>query len=222
LTCNWQNFQRRWGASLFGLMVCLPLLTISCASPTAYVIARQSARYPLSLTNRITIADHAQPREEEQSLRTTLLAELHQLGFKVVSPDQAEYTLTYWIDESWKRAKIVVSDREGTWAIPHDADIHSAALPAFFGPTGTSYERSLGMQHVVEVPYETKGIRLKLFHQESMRAGQMLTAWDGYIEGGDQISAKREPVLVRTLLNYFGKDFIGRAKLATLPPEGNE
>ena len=150
------------------------------------------------------------------------MLELRQQGFHVVTSGEAEYTLTYWIDESWKRGKIVVSDREGTWANPRDADTRLPSLPPFFGPPRPYYERSLGMQHVLEVPYETKGIRLKLFHQASMRAGQMQTAWDGYIEGGDRVSEKREPVLVRTLLNYFGRDFVGEAKLITSPPPQNE
>jgi hypothetical protein len=184
-----------------------------CASRGAYVFARQNAQYQLSATNQIAIADHAHPREEEQALRQALLAELEQQGFELVAPDKAEYTLTYWIDESWKRGKLVVSNREGTWAYP---DSHFQGAPPYFDPPGFPYpygQPEPGIQHVIDVPYSTMGIRLKLFDQAGMRSGRMQTAWEGYIESGDRVSAKREPVLLRTLLQYFGRDFVGRAKL---------
>jgi len=215
----------RLGASLLAVFtVCAGVLATGCASRSAYVIARQNVRYPLSLTNKIAIAEHAHPRPEEQSLRTALMSELRQQGFNLVASSEAEYTLTYWIDLSWKRGKIVVSDREGTWADPNRGHgyPYASQVPPFFQTPGYHSEPTLSMQHVVEVPWETKGIRLKVFPQETMRAGNMQTAWDGYIEGGDQVSEEREPALVRTLLSYFGKDFLGRAPLITaLPGQSN-
>ena len=189
-----------------------------CASRTAYVIARQNARYPLTCANKIAIADHAHPREEEEVLRQALLGELRQQGFELVAPDKAEFSLTYWIDESWRRGKIVVSNREGFWADPNrePGTPYLPAVPPYFGRPGFTRpygEPQIGIQHVVDVPYATRGIRLKLFDQASMRSGRMETAWDGYIEGGDRVATQREPVLLRTLLQYFGKDFVGRAKL---------
>ena len=192
--------------------MCIGVMTTGCTSRSAYVIARQNVRFPVSLTNKIALAEHAYPAPHEQSLRKTLMAQLRQQGCALVAPSEAEFTLTYWIDVSWKRAKIVVSDREGTWADPANPGGRYGYYSAT--PFGPAYsEPSLSMQHVVEVPWETKGIRLKVFPQESMRAGNLQTAWDGYIEGGDEVSEQREPILVRTLLDYFGKDFSGRAKL---------
>lgn len=203
-----------WSRSILTvLMACAFTAVTGCASRTAYVVARQNAQYRLSATNRIAIADHAHPREEETALRQALMAELRQQGFDLVAPDKAEFTLTYWIDESWKRGKLVVSNRAGTWA---DPDSSYQNVPPYFGPPGVPYpyaQPELGIQRVVDVPYSTMGIRLKLFDQASMRSGRMQTAWDGYVEGGDRVSEKREPVLLRTLLQYFGRDFVGRAKL---------
>ena len=213
------NLRELFTALLAVLASCAGLLATGCTSRSAYVIARQNAQYQLNLTNRIAIAEHAHPGPEEQSLRTTLLSELRQQGYRLVAPSEADYTLTYWIDVSWKRGKIVVSDREGTWADPNRNSGYHHVPPPFFQTGGVYSERAPSKQHVVEVPWETKGIRLKVFPQESMRAGNLQTAWDGYIEVGDEVSEAREPVLVRTLLGYFGTDFVGKAKLVTTPAQ---
>ena len=213
---------------LFALVVavattCAGLLATGCASRNAYVIARHNAQYQLNVTNRIVIADHAHPRPEEESLRAALMSELRQQGFHLVAASEAEYTLTYWIDVSWKQGKIVVSDREGTWADPnHYPGYHAPHVPPFFQIAGAYSERTAAKQRVVEVPWETKGIRLKVFPQESMRAGNLQTAWDGYIEVGDEVSEERQPALVRTLLNYFGTDFVGKARLVAAPPSNRQ
>ncbi|HEX5219813.1 MAG TPA: hypothetical protein VFZ59_09620 [Verrucomicrobiae bacterium] len=208
-------------------MIRIALLAGACllagCSSGAYVIARQNAQYQLSATNKITIADHAHPGPEEQSLRKALMSELRQKGFHLVSSEEADYALTYWIDVSWKRGKIVVPGQEATPVIVPGAPgggNSSHRVPPRLTPVGTYYDSSpLGIQHVVEVPWETKGIRLKVFPQASLRAGNLQTAWDGYIEVGKEVSDAREPVLVRTLLNYLGTDFIGKARLAAAPAQ---
>lgn len=208
-------------ATFAAFSVCVGLLA-GCSS-RAYVIARQNTQYQLSATNKLAIADHAHPPPEEQSLRMALMSELRQRGFNVVPAAEAEYTLTYWIDVSWKRGKVVVPNRDTGitrryWVTPGRND---GSLPPRITPQlGTYSDSSLGIQHVVEVPWETKGIRLKVFPQASLRAGNLQTAWDGYIEVGEEVSEAREPALVRTLLNYFGTDFTGKAKLATTSSPG--
>jgi len=200
------------------------MCTLTGCSSRAYVIARHNSQYQLSATNKIAIADHAHPAPEEQSLRTAVMSELREKGFKIVSSSEAEYTLTYWIDVSWKRGKVVVPGGEARWTQPvfvPGGGRYDSRVPPRITPVGpTSSDSPLGIQHVVEVPWETKGIRLKVFPQTSMRAGNLQTAWDGYIEVGDEVSEAREPVLVRTLLNYFGTDFVGKAKLAAVPSPG--
>jgi len=199
------------------LETCALTLATGCASRTAYVIARQNGGYQVGITNRITLADQAHPREEEQALRNYLLTQLPLQGFELVTPEQAEYALAYWIDKSWRRGKVVVSHRQGYWVNPTIEPGPPFLLPSspyLWTPSFTySGQPQLGIQHVVEVAYATQGIQLKLFYLESMRSGRMQTAWEGYIEAGDRVSKQREPVLLRTLLNYVGKDFVGRAKL---------
>jgi hypothetical protein len=206
-----------WVSVAFALGVCLT----GCSS-RAYVIARQNAQYQLSPANKLAVADHAHPAPEEQSLRTALMTELRQKGFNLVPASEAEYTLTYWIDVSWKRGKIVVpsdysssSWRGGYLTIP--GQYNPSAPPRITPQVRPDSQSALSIQHVVEVPWETKGIRLKVFPQQSMRAGDLRTAWDGYIEVGKKVSEAREPALVRTLLTYFGTDFVGRARLETTP-----
>lgn len=214
------NSRRLSGCLLALAAVCVLVLTTSCSS-RAYVIARQNAGHQLSISNKIVIADHAQPAPEEQFLRATLMSELRRQGFNLVAASEAEYTLTYWIDASWKRGKVVIPARgSSTWVdpnrpttFPSPPSMPRVQTPEFYSDSG------LGIQHVVEVPWETKGIRLKVFSQESMRAGNMQTAWDGYIEAGEKVSEKHETTLVRTLLHYFGTDFTGKAKLVALPPQ---
>lgn len=196
----------------------LTLAVAGCSSRTAYVIARQNAQYQLCTTNRIVLSDPAQSRTEDQTLRKALLAVLHQRGFNVVTSDESEFTLTCWVDESWDRARKVISSGEGYWAdTGFGSGYNSAPLPRpGIEPAGAIYiypERDTAIQRVVEVPYSVKGIRLRLFRHDSEHPGRPETAWEGYIEGGDRVSEEREPILLRTLLNYFGKDFIGRAKL---------
>lgn len=149
-------------------------------------------------------------------LREVLLAELKQSGFHLVEPEQADFTLVYWIDEAWKPGTRVVSSRAGTWPDPSLESGHALmpmSLP-YFAPAGFAvYDQPGGIQRVVDAPIATKGIRLKVFPQDSMHSGRLVTAWDGYIEMGSQIHEDREPVLLRTLLNYFGIEFTGRAQL---------
>ena len=219
-----KNHLRKLGVWILpGLAACICVIT-GCTS-RAYVIARQNAQYQLSATNKITIADHAHPGPEEQSLRKALISELRQKGFNLVASTEADYTLTYWIDVSWKRGKIVVPSQESTWVQPvvvpgvPGGGSYANRVPPRLTPAGTYPDSPRGIQHVAEVPWETKGIRLKVFPQASMRAGNLQTAWDGYIEVGREVSEAREPVLVRTLLNYLGADFTGKAKLAAAPAQ---
>jgi hypothetical protein len=58
-----------------------------------------------------------------------------------------------------------------------------------------------------------QGIRLRLYPRANSRAASLQPAWDGYIDGGPKVSAERQPILLKTLLSYFGRDFTGSAPL---------
>jgi hypothetical protein len=65
----------------------------------------------------------------------------------------------------------------------------------------------------VDAPFSTQGIRLKLFRTHATGTDRLRPAWEGYIEGGTTVRARRAGVLLRTLFTYFGKDFTGVAPL---------
>lgn len=189
---------------MVALWISLVVLFTGCASRTAYVITRRDAKFDLNANSKICLAPHAQPRNPELTLQRDLLSALQDHGFSLVPHDQAEFTLTYWLDDSWEAGKKVVYYQNGAWS-----DWHPMANP-------TPYP-SLLSQRIVDSHFYVQGIRLKLYPKNSTGGVEFKTAWEGYIEGGARVSEKREPVLLRTLLHYFGQDFIGRAPLIEQP-----
>lgn len=189
-----------------------------CASRTAYVIARRDTQFNLSRTNKISLAGHPHPRESELALQSALVSALQERGITLVPSDQSEFTLTYWLDDSWKPGKKVQYYYHGTWW-----DSYPTAASALITSPDLLYidlhggmyreEPRIVSQRVVDSPYYIQGIRLKLYPKNSAGAVQFQAAWEGYIEGGTRVYQKRQPVLLRTLLNYYGKDFNGRAPL---------
>jgi hypothetical protein len=203
-------------AALAILLICALTLSPGCITRSAYIVARKGTQCQVAAAGKIALADQAHPRPEERALREALLAELRQMGYALVAPAQADYSLIYWIDEAWKPGTKVVANREGCW---NDLGLEPGPLcfwsvPPYFVPRGyLDLDQPLSVQRVVDAPYAVKGIHLKLFSQESIRAGRFDTAWDGYIEMGSHVRERREPILLRTLLAYLGTDFIGRAGL---------
>lgn len=200
------------------LVILLPLFA-GCASSKAYVTTRRDPHFEFNQTNKIAVASHAQPRPEEQVLHQAVQTELVRQGFLVVPPERADFTLTYWIEDAWKPGKKVIDDAH-EWALspgPYFGGAPVAALPPLGLTPGYSYTtRSAytGVAHIVDAPFSTQGIRLKLFPVHATGANRLRPAWEGYIEGGTTVRARREAVLLRTLFHYFGKDFTGRAPLA--------
>lgn len=196
------------------LLVLLAGVT-GCASNTAYVIARRDIRFNLTATNKLTLATHPHPSQSTRALHQTLVAVLEENGLELVPPAAAEFTLTYWLDDSWKPGKKVIYRQGG-----RQLDSYPMSPATFYAdPSGGIFDYSAEpvIPKVVDVPYHVQGIRLKVYPKSGTATGQFETAWEGYIEGGDRVSAKRGPVLLRTLLQYFGQDFIGRANLIREP-----
>lgn len=200
------------GLVRIGLLLTLTGLITGCASRTALVIARRDAQFNLSAASKISLAAHAHPRESELALQQTLITALHERGIEIVPPAQADFTLAYWLDDSWKPGKKVVYYYDGGWQ-----NTYPMAQPTFMyaGPQGQMlYEDQRPIrQRVVDSPYYIQGIRLKVYPKTGTNTDPFKAAWEGYIEGGKRVSHKRERVLLRTLLNYYGKDFAGRTAL---------
>ena len=145
------------------LGIALVVLFAGCASGTARVIAHREARFNLSPTNRICLAEHAQPRESEVTLQQALRVAVHERGIELVPSDQAEFTLTYWIEDSWKPGKKVVYYSNGRWS---DVYPMTTPNPDIMGPWPGFYESrpDYVVQRVVNVPYYIQGIQIGRAH----------------------------------------------------------
>jgi hypothetical protein len=194
-------------------------LAPGCASHKAYVLARRDASFSPTPATRIAMVDHLKPRPEDQELSVALMAELKRQGFHLVPQGEAEYTLSYWIEENWRQRKVLVKTYD---PVGLDPGFNSSAIPrsqleygmAVSGGTIYPSPRDGRVTETwVDDPVAVQGIRLQLYSRESARAGRLQTAWEGYIDAGFKVSPEREPILLRTLLTYFGKDYAGRARL---------
>jgi hypothetical protein len=62
-------------------------------------------------------------------------------------------------------------------------------------------------------PIASQGIHLQLYTRDDLRAGRLQRAWEGFIDAGIRATPESEPVLLRTLIPYFGKDHVGKVRL---------
>jgi len=190
-------------------------MATGCASHKAYVLARRDPQYSPNPTNRIALVNHLKPRPEEQMLCIALTAELKQQGFHLVPQEEADYTLTYWIEDNWRPRKTPVQTYDPFGYDPRFGG-GSMPTPQFFPGGATIYPIPLNTPPRTEImiddPVSVQGIRLQLYSRASAQGGRPYTAWEGYIDAGFKVRPEREPVLLRTLLTYFGKDYAGRAK----------
>lgn len=190
------------------LPLLVPLLTAACSSSSAYVNARRHPGCTFTAASRIAIAPHREPRIEEQVLQQALQLELQSQGFQLVDAADADFTLACWIEEAWKPGKqVVYVRRAGMRGIQLAQPL---LLPGGdFGSMNPTFT-----PRIVNAPYNVQGIRLKLLPARAGGSERFRPAWEGYIEGGATVRARREAVLLRTLFQYFGRDFDGQSPLA--------
>lgn len=200
---------------LIALGIALTLLP-GCAAKRAYVCARTNPRHHPDSTHTYAIASHSIPRPDDELLRQFLEAELRSRGFRIVSQAQADYTFAFWFDDAWLPAKRLVYG-DGSPYSPPPPTVHA---PFSTPPSGGTVIMRVQprnpadyMPHVVDDPYPVHGIRLKLYPGGSSSTNQLQTIWDGYIDAGSRLPAKLQPVLIQRLLDYFGKEFVGKIKL---------
>lgn len=198
---------------LFPLLLFVVWWSTGCASKQAYVIARLDPQYSPTSSNKLALARQNQPRSEEQELSRALVAELERQGFQIVPQAEADYTLACWIENDWRTQKTIVRTVEPGLVLRGGVPTQMPLAP---GSPTQFYHHQLHHHQVARVVDEqvpAQGIRLRLYPRESPQAGRFQPAWDGYIDGGSKISLKRQPILLKTLLGYFGRDFNGRATL---------
>ena len=191
-----------------------------CASRKAYVIARLDPQFSTASFNKISLAQQNQPLPDEQELGRALIAELERLGLQIVPQDAAEYTLACGIENNWRTRKIIVHAVEAI----EPGLVRSGGIitpmpysPIYVSPGGWHgpyyHTAPFQMTRVVDEQIPAQGIRLRMYSRHSINAGRFQAVWDGYIDGGSKVTRRRQPILLKTLLGYFGKDYSGRVAL---------
>jgi hypothetical protein len=173
------------------------------------VVAHTKLSVPLSTNQPLTLTATADSSESELQLRANLRAELERRGFKFVPTAQADFTVACWLEDSWKSGKRVqyYNHMTGKWV---------ADEPMLGYPIGNAFDYPPDYptrKRVVSEPIYYQGIRVKVYPTARQSSGlnPLEAVWDGYIEGGAKVRPGHQPILLRTLLEYFGKNFAGLA-----------
>ena len=142
-----------------------------------------------------------------------VLVELQRSGFALVPNVEADYLMTYVFSENteehvWEEPRPAVNPMK-TAMIPN--------LPLTPQTTSQIFEQSLRSQPTGNVfrtsEYHYKDIRLFLYTNPKKNASGMQLVWQGTITVGNSTSPERELAMLKTLLNYLGKDYNGRVEL---------
>jgi hypothetical protein len=173
------------------------------------VVAHAKLPAPLTTNQPLALAATAVGSEPELQLRADLRAELERRGFQFVPTAQADFTVACWLEDSWKPGKRVqyYNHMTGKWV---------ADEPMLAYPIGNAFDYPPDYptrKRVVSEPVYYQGIRVKVYPTARQLAGtnQLEAVWDGYIEGGAKVRPGHQPILLRTLLEYFGTNFDGLA-----------
>lgn len=129
----------------------------------------------------------------------------------MVSPNQADYLIAVVLDVADKKQQ--------------DLQYHYHCNPMLYGEPLTpqtsqqiatlSYEQPiLSPDHEITYHFIKRYIRLYLYTNPKTHAGNLQVVWQGNIEMKPSGPAASEKVLLKTLLNYFGKDHSGRVNPA--------
>ena len=139
-----------------------------------------------------------------------VLAELQQSGFALVPDAEADYLMTYVFSENTE---------EHVWKEPRPAVdlMKTPSVPLTPQTTSQIFEQSLRSQPTGNVfrtsDYHYKDIRLFLYTNPKRSADGMQLVWQGTITVGNSTSPERELTMLKTLLNYLGKDYNGRVEV---------
>jgi hypothetical protein len=191
---------------LFGLALALAFLSTGCATQRPRVDTWRNPQYSPTPANKIALTDRPNPRPQDATLGRLLVAELQRKGFALVPSEQADYLLTYVVSVSYDEehrpvaTTVVSAPSQAAW---DDATMsqawHSSVPPTVYANP---------------VIYRSRDLRLYLYTNPKTHSGNFQMVWQGDIAAGLTASAERDSVLVRTLLDYFGKDQNGRVDLA--------
>ena len=191
----------------------LALLLTGCASNHPMMGARCGTGFSPAPTDKIALTLRPNPSTEDAELGRILTAELKREGFNLVPQAEADYTLAYAVEDDSTETYLPRRDFAVSPAPQTTRDIIVSANPAppgFTRAPPSGFAPSLGPTVIV---YHSKGIRLYLYTNPQTHPGGLQIAWSGCIDTGENISAKREPLLIQALLEHFGQDYAGQVSL---------
>ncbi len=199
---------------LFSLV--LAALLPGCASTPqmgTLITAQRNPNFSPTRTEKICLAQQLHPRNEDAALGSALMAELTRENFNIVTNKDADYTLAYLIEDD----STVESVRQTTPAYTYPKPmLAGSSVPK--NPLNPEGQENTGEPSLETTTVQTDyvhvnmGIRLYLYANPKKYPGLQI-AWQGCIAVGKKVSTGREPLLVRTLLGYFGQDYTGRIDL---------
>ena len=188
---------------LLQLLAC-GLLVVSCASNRTNLVARTSGEPLRADLRNISLMPRQSSTPAERALDESLAAELRRRGIAIVAQGESDFTLSVNVEENWD-------------TLTRNEYPHVITTPSY-STAGTSQmfvlsEPDLLFPEKVETHIRTEGIRLRLYDTRAVKQGRFVTTWEGYIEAGLRMRPEQPPQLLRMLLDYLGKDFIGRVKI---------
>ena len=195
--------------------VSLAIISTGCASTPKSVLitAQRDPHFSLSRSNAISMALHPNPSREDALLGAALMTELSNEHFNITTNADADYVLSYLIEDD---STVVVSRHEEVQPVFAPPPQNNAQVSGAFFMGGRPYNQGdIYRTQTASTPlvFTDKGIRLYLFTNPKKQPQSFQFAWQGYIGGGTSITAERIPFLVRTLLVYFGEDYSGKIDL---------
>jgi hypothetical protein len=197
------------------LVLVLVLAFFSCGCTTNHPLVNtwRNPQFTPSTTNTLALTLRPNPSPEDAELGRMVLVELQRSGFALVPNVEADYLMTYVFSENteehvWEEPRPAVNPMK-TAMIPN--------LPLTPQTTSQIFEQSLRSQPTGNVfrtsEYHYKDIRLFLYTNPKKNASGMQLVWQGTITVGNSTSPERELAMLKTLLNYLGKDYNGRVEL---------
>jgi hypothetical protein len=188
-------------------LFCLPLMTVvllaGCATKHPSVDTWRNPQFAPTPTNTFALTLRPNPTKEDAALGRMVVDELQRDGFSLVPVERADYLLTYVVSKTTE---------EHLW-VDHTPP---AAMLASAQTTGQIIMQSSLSGSVNEVRishYLAKDIQLFLYTNPKTNPAGFQLIWQGTINLDNYASPERELTLLKTLLQYFGKDKNGPVDL---------
>jgi hypothetical protein len=198
------------------LLTLMTILSAGCATNNGVIVsARHDAHFSPTRTDKISMALRPNPSAEDAALGSILQAELKSEGFDIVTNADADYALACLVEddstvETYWHHELVASPNPYVVTLPPQTT-GDRIVQDLTGQRQREFGETVTVP--VAVTVQRKGIRLYLYTNPKTHPGGLQIAWQGCIEAGKTIPAGRELVLIRTLLGYFGQDYVGRVTL---------